>query len=389
MMPLANNLQQSPDAAMTVERYPLEVMLCEECYLSQLSVVVDPGVMFSNYNYRSSINQGYRDHCNRMAWDFKTKYNLHTSDKDFGSFIIDIAGNDGALLHEFTKVIPGIKHLNIDPARNLTAANEKLGVRQYTRFWNMETALSLEALGWPKADVITATNVFAHVDNVADFLEAAKITIKDTGVLVLEFPYLVDFIDKGEWDTVYFEHLSYWSITPLIGLCLSLGLHVNDVEKFDIHGGTVRVTISKGGTTSQAVVDMVNHEKTAGYLSMRPYRRYADAVNHAANSFKFGMASITGSVAAFAASAKGNTLLNYIGDNSRIEYIVDETPEKLHKYSPGTGIEVVPLVHLLAFPVDYLIILSWNFAPEIMSRCRAAGYTGSFIIPIPEWKIIE
>lgn len=375
-MPLANNLELTKDDAINAKRYPLKVMLCEDCSLSQLSVVVDPDLLFSNYFYRSSMSQGYKDHCRQMAIDLKEKYGFNDE-----SFIIDIAGNDGALLHEFEKVIKPFKSLNVDPAKNLVKANEELGVRQYSVFWGMDAAKHLERTFFPKADLITATNVFAHVDDIKSFLEAAKYALKPEGVIVLEFPYLIDFIEKGEFDTVYFEHLSYLSVSPLELLTFDCGLHISAITRHTIHGGSIRLEIKHGekiGFTDESLSEF-----------FVDYYSYSNKVKDCIASFKKGISELEGKVACFAASAKGNTLLNTVGESDKIEYIVDETPEKIGKFSPGTGLEIVPLVHLLAFPVDYLIILSWNFAEEIIAKCKAAGYKGKFITPIPTWQIVE
>jgi hypothetical protein len=236
-------------------------------------------------------------------------------------------------------------------------------------------------MGWPKADLITATNVFAHVDNIKEFLQAAKFALKDDGVIVLEFPYIIDFIEKGEFDTVYFEHLSYMSVSPLELLAFDCGLHIANITKHSIHGGTIRIELKHGTSTK------ISDESLSEFFI--DYKSYADKVAETVSAFRKGIAQLDGTVACFAASAKGNTLLNVVGETSRIEYIVDETPEKVGKYSPGTGLEIVPLIHLLAFPVDYIIILSWNFADEIIAKCKTVGYTGKFIIPIPTWQIVE
>lgn len=375
-MPLANNLENTKQAAINAERFPLKVLLCQDCNLSQLSVVIDPDLLFSNYVYRSSMSQGYKDHCKQMAIDLKQRYNLN--DK---SFIVDIAGNDGALLYEFGKIIKPWKSLNIDPAKNLVEANQLLGVRQYTVFWDMEAAKFLQNNHYGKADLITATNVFAHVDDIRGFLTAAKFALKPEGVIVLEFPYILDFIEKGEFDTVYFEHLSYMSVSPIELLAMDIGLQITHISKHKIHGGTIRIELQHGQTLNIAKESL--HEFYIDYLS------YNDKVQDCINSFVKGLSAINGSVACFAASAKGNTLLNLVGDLDKIKYIVDETPEKIGKFSPGTGLEIVPFVHLLVYPVDYLIILSWNFADEIISKCRKAGYKGQFIIPIPTWEILK
>lgn len=385
---MANNIQDSKAKAEYVDRFPLSVLFCSNCGLSQLSIIVDPVVLFTNYVYRSGINNGYVNHCRQMAKELQVKHVL-----DKSSVIYDIAGNDGTLLKQFSEVIGCHQVVNIDPAKNLWQTCEKEnGVRMYCFFWGTDTAKMMLQHNNSLADVITATNVFAHVHDVKDFIIAAELMLKPNGILVLEFPYLIDFIEKKEFDTVYFEHLSYFSITPLMWLVTDCGMKIVSVSKQDIHGGTVRVTIAKQWAdipVEQSVDDFVMQEEAQGFISLSKYADFSDTVSSTVAKFRDGLSSLPGTVAAFAASAKGNTLLNCVGDCSPIQYIVDETPEKIGKFAPGVGIEIVPLVHLLAFPVDYLVILSWNFADEIMSKCRAAGYTGKFIIPIPEWRIIS
>jgi SAM-dependent methyltransferase len=393
MMPLANNLADTKEAAINAERYPLQVMFCNDCSLSQLSVIIDPTVLFSNYTYRSGMSKGYRDHCKEMAETLQEQYGFNDR-----SFMIDIAGNDGTLISEFQKVITGIHALNVDPASNMIEINKAAGVRQYTKFWSMMTALELKSIGWEGFDLITATNVFAHVHDVKDFILGCKHSLNPDGVLVLEFPYLIDFIEKGEWDTVYFEHLSYWSITPLFKMLLELDMKIINVTKHDIHGGTVRVEIARMEANYVVNINVHNYlamEANEGYCTVGAYKGFQRVVQEASAEFLFSIMNLypgkvvyPGNVAAFAASAKGNTLLNCTQSYGSIRYIVDETPEKIGKFSPGTGIEIVPLAHLINNPVDYLIILSWNFADEIMSKCRAAGYKGALVIPIPTWKIV-
>ena len=376
MMPLSNNLLEAADSH--AERYPLKVLFCEDCGLSQLSVVIDPEVLFSNYVYRSSINQGYVDHCREMAYDLQDKYKLTEQ-----SLVIDIAGNDGALLQQFEEVI-GCRVLNVDPAKNLAKICLEKRIPMITQFWDKEIA------GWVvnnhgHADLITATNVFAHVDDVRGFLEAASNALKPEGVLVLEFPYLIDFIEGKEFDTIYFEHLSYFSIRPLAVLCKELGLNILNVQKQDIHGGSVRVTIGHG-IRDASVSEFIKTEREH-YSTIEPYLNFNKAVQETIKNFREKVLSLEGTVAGFAASAKGNILLNSAG--LHLSYIVDQTPEKIGKYSPGLGTKIVGMDELINNPPDYLIILSWNFADEIMNKCTEAGYEGKFIIPIPEFKIID
>lgn len=377
LMPLSNNLMSDP--LEVAPRYPLKVLLCEVCGLSQLSIVVDPETLFGNYVYRSSISQGYKDHCRVMAQTFKEKFNLSAA-----SFHIDIAGNDGALLLEFKRVL-GHVTLNIDPAKNLVKICEDQGIRVFNTFWGMPAAKHLLNTGWPLPDLITATNVFAHVDNVLEFLEAVKAVLAPEGVLVLEFPYLIDFIDRKEFDTIYFEHLSYFSILPLSYLCKKAGLHLVDVTHHEIHGGSVRCFImrNKDRSTGRAQA-YIQKEIDGGYVTISRYKSWAAEIAGVINEFSYMIGDLDGlKVWGFAASAKGNTLLNAAGVTvKQIPFIVDQTPEKLGKYSPGTGIPIIHMDALMVGRPDYLILLSWNFADEIIKKCQAAGYTGKFINPL-------
>lgn len=382
LMPLSNNLCSKPDEV--PERFPLKVLFCENCGLSQLSIVIDPETLFGHYVYRSSISQGYRDHCRLMAKDLQEKYNL-TAD----SFHIDIAGNDGALLQQFKQVIPGCKQLNVDPAANLRQVNEQQGIRMFNTFWGIGVAKHLTVTHWPKADLITATNVFAHVDDVREFLHACKDAMKDTGVLVLEFPYLIDFIENAEFDTIYFEHLSYFSIQPLEYLCEELGLFITNISKQEIHGGSVRVEIRKQVDELYDVDQWIFDEVNKGYTTINPYYQFAKKVRSIISIFRTNVQGLKAegkSIAAFGASAKGNTLLNCAGITSKeIDFIIDQTPEKIGKYSPGTGIKIT---NGMATIPDYIVILAWNFKDEIIEKVRSAGYTGKFILPLT-FEIIE
>ena len=383
-MPLANNNKSTRDESLNEARYPLQVLFCNDCGLSQLSVVVNPIVMFSNYDYRSAVNAGYVQHCKEMAKRLASKYNL-TND----SFHIDIAGNDGTLLKQFKNEI-GLGVLNIDPAENLTAIAELDGISSVTDFWSTDLVNSIEVL---RADLITATNVFAHVDNVNDFINAAKIALKPNGVLVLEFPYLVDFIEKMEFDTIYHEHLSYFSILPLMRLCESNEMKIICIEKFKIHGGSLRVEIAKENSNhyiDESVSTFVNNELNLGYNKIEKYLNWSKKVDEICLNFINNLIELKEfKVAAFAASAKGNSLLNYTKiTNKEIDFIIDETPEKIGKFYSGTGIQILNKSELLKNPPDYLIILAWNWSDVIIDKCKKLGYKGKFIIPLPNFQTI-
>jgi dTDP-4-dehydrorhamnose reductase/2-polyprenyl-3-methyl-5-hydroxy-6-metoxy-1,4-benzoquinol methylase len=386
LMPLANNLEFTSKRAKEINRFPLQVNFCENCFHSQLSVVVNPQKMFSYYTYRSSINGGYVKHCRKMAKNLQAKYGLTSA-----SFIVDIASNDGTLLKEFKEEI-GLKVLGVDPASNLASIAEANGVETINDFWNNDVAVDIVSKHG-KADVITATNVFAHVDNVCNFLLACKYAIAENGKIVIEFPYLVNFIENYEYDTIYFEHLSYFGISSLNHLCEQIGLQIVDVEKHSIHGGTVRVTISQNlqARPNDAVRYYLNYEKEEGFQDLKKYSSWASAVEQSIKTFAssvFELKKQGYKIAAFAASAKGNTLLNSAGLNSDIiNYIADETPEKIGKFSPGTGIPIVNKHEIEVNPPDYLIILSWNFKNEIIEKINKI-YKGKYIIPIPTFTII-
>ena len=389
MMPLANNLATSAAEAKAMQRYPMQVLYCRDCSLSQLSVVIDPRELFSKYAYRSSINRAYLDHCREMARSVRDSLSLRE-----GDLVVDIAGNDGALLSVFKDEL-GVRVVNVDPAENLAEIAEAAGVPTITSFWGPDVARKIVSeYGRPK--LITATNVFAHVDDVRDFVTAAKDCLDDDGVLMLEFPYGVDFIEHREFDTIYFEHLSYVLLRPTIRLADDLGMQVFDVRKQDIHGGSVRVFIGKPNAhdVRPSVEKFIAKEAADGYHDVAVYENWqkeitaliGDLVMQISNLKKNGA-----KIASFAASAKGNTLLNACRfDSSTIDYIVDDTPEKIGRFSPGTGIPIVDRTVLASDPPDYLAILAWNFADVIIdSTVNYSGKGGKYIIPIPAFRIIE
>lgn len=388
LMPLANNLEYTSLRAKQKERFPLQVMFCEHCGLSQLSVVIDPEVMFGYYTYRSSVNGGYVRHCRQMAKDLAYEYHL-----DETCNMVDIAGNDGTLLKEFRDEI-GLKVLNVDPATNLAAISEAQGIPTIADFWSHK--LVIDKIEPNSVDLITATNVFAHVDDIKGFLLAARYALSTEGILVIECPYIVDFIEKLEWDQTYFEHLSTMSVIPLVKLCQSLSLKVIDVSKQEIHGGTIRVTIAHEESilpVKESVLAFVNGEIEGGYDTIDKYHKFAKEASKTIAEFSSQILELKKQghrISGIAASAKGNSLLNAAGINTDlIDYIVDDTSEKISKFSPGTGIPILHISALTKKPCDYLVILSGNFKDDLMKRARLMGFTGRFILPLPKFTVIE
>jgi hypothetical protein len=241
--------------------------------------------------------------------------------------------------------------------------------------------------------LITATNVFAHVDDVRGFLAAARHCLHEQGALILEFPYAMDFIENREFDTIYFEHLSYVLIRPVARLAAAEGMQVFDVQKQDIHGGTARVFLGIEGAqeVKPSVAEFLGREERGGFHDLAIYKKWTGEIDALIDDLATQLKKLKSEgakIAAFAASAKGNTLLNACRlDTATIDYIVDDTPEKIGKFSPGTGIPIVDRSVLADEPPDYLVILAWNFAREIIGNTSAFG--GKFIIPIPAFEIVE
>jgi hypothetical protein len=387
-MPLSNNLELTEQLARDKERFPLEVMFCKNCGLSQLSVVIDPNELFSYYTYRSGINKGYVNHCKRMAEELTLRFGFNDS-----TYHIDIAGNDGTLLMEFRKVLHNDDHLfNVDPAANLREISEINRIFTISDFWNIGLATNTFK---GRADLITATNVFAHLDDINEFLQACKIAMKSEGIIVIENPYLIDFIDKMEFDTIYFEHLTYWSLIPMVRLCSYNGLKVISAEKQAIHGGSMRYIIANEGSLysiSPAIENLCKEERRREFDKYTVYKQWAVNVKDFIRDFKYNISDLKRQgklIIGFAASAKGNTLLNSAEiDTCIIDCIIDETPEKIGKYYPGVGIPIVDIGNIMKINPDYILILSWNFKEEIIEKVRALGYKKNFIIPIPRWEII-
>lgn len=385
LMPLPNNLEATAQLAKNKDKFPLQVVFCSECGLSQLSVVVDPNEMFSHYMYRSGINQGYINHCWQMAKSLQDKFGLNEN-----TFHIDIGGNDGTLLKVFRNVLHH-KLLNVDPASNLTANAEYGGVPCITDFWGEHVVEQIKE----KADLITATNIFAHLDNVGEFIRACKKALALEGVLVIENPYLIDFIENMEFDTVYHEHVTYWSIQPMMELCCDNDMKLIGVEKQTIHGGSMRYIIAheeSSHSRSQSVAQLSIEEREKGFDKIDNYVNWAKEIRIIIEELKTNLLELKEQgklIIAFAASAKGNTLLNCAKINTDIiSCIIDQTPEKIGKFSPGTGIPILGIETIMKVNPDYIVILSWNFKEEIIEKIKLLGYKGKFIIPIPKWQII-
>lgn len=384
-MPLVNSVLTKQDIK-NEKTYPLEVLLCPDCNLSQLSVVIDPSTLFRDYNYRSSISNSFKDHCENFSQD------LNKNLLNKGDLIVDIASNDGCLLRPFkTK---GNVVLGVDPAVNLAKIANESGIETIPEFWNQDLAKTiLEKYGPAKA--ITAFNVFAHVDDMHSFLEGANTLLAEEGYLIIEAPHLYNLIENNQFDTVYHEHLSYLLAKPIERMTRQHDLRLARIEKKNIHGGSLRYFIERKNrdTSNGSVKKIMGEEKKAGLYHNGAYlglKRQFEGVKNNLSTILTELKGFDKKISAFGASAKGNILLNSCGiDNKTIDYIFDDTLEKQGKFYPGVHIPIISRDTLLEKMPDYLLLLSWNFSDEMIAKTREYQEKGGkYLIPIPYLKII-
>ncbi len=388
-MPLVNSYVKSEQLHKDDQRFPLKIKFCNDCSLSQLSIVVNPEIMYKNYFYRSSVSKTFTNHCFDFAKQAVENFKLSQND-----LVVDIASNDGCALGEFKKF--GVKILGIDPAENLAKiANEK-GILTLPKFWNEETAKEvLEKYG--EASLINASNVFAHVHDLDSFLRGTNYLLKGSGVFTIEVPYMLNFVNKTEFDTTYHEHLSYFLVKPLTVLFKKHNLEIFNIEKFTIHGGSMRVYAKKEDNKAikinkDSIKWLLELEQDLGLHDIKTYLDFSKDVEKIKSDLSGLLIKLKQqgkTIAAYGASAKGTVLLNYCGvGKDLINYVVDDTPEKQGTYTPGQHIPIVNSSMLSKEKPDYLLLLAWNFAEELMNKTQdyqKAG--GKYIVPIPSVRI--
>ncbi len=386
-MPTSDGLIADPHPTRSDPRHPLQVGYCPECSLVQLLSTLSAEEMFNDgYLYYSSYSDELLRHSRENALELIARKELGPE-----SLVVEVASNDGYLLRNFVE--NGISVLGIDPAPNQAAAANDAGVRTINEFFGAALAQKLAAEG-NKADVVIANNVVAHVTDPNDLLRGFREILKPDGIVVVEFPYVRDLIDHGEFDTIYHEHLCYFSVTSAKRLFERNGLYLQDVRRLPIHGGSLRLFFSLEDAPSQAVRDILQEEAEIG-LNKRDYfeefgRRVAEFRQRARQLL--GELKKDGKrLAAYGAAAKGTILLNYIGVNdSTIDYVVDRNPHKQGKFMPGVRLRIDEPSRLLEDRPDYVIILPWNFKSEIISQqSDFLKNGGKFIVPIPNLEIVE
>lgn len=386
-MPLANSYIDPKNQDSEETAYRLAVAYCPKCHLVQLTHRVAPEDLFSNYLYFSSFSDAFLKHAEDMVESLTSQFALDTN-----SLVMEIGSNDGYLLQFFKQ--RNIPVLGIEPAKNVAKVANESGIPTMDVFFGPDAvAQIIKAKG--EADIIIGNNVLAHVPLINDFLLSVNNCLKPTGSAVFEFPYLKDLVDHTEFDTIYHEHVFYYSLTAIKILAERAGLELYDVSKQDIHGGSLRVFLQKERQhgLSSSVRKMLLEEEQYGITDKDLYSNFGEKVEKLKTKLvglltEFKQAGNT--IAAYGAAAKGNTLLNYIGiDNNMIDFVVDRSPHKQGFLLPGTRIPILPTDELLNRKPDYTMVLAWNFAEEIMEQqaeYRRRG--GRFILPIPEVKIV-
>ena len=382
--PLANGLLDANELALPEETFPLDVIFCRQCALVQITKDVPPAKLFSEYLYLSSYSDTMVAHARELARRLILEETL-----DAGSLVVEIASNDGYLLQNYVE--RAIPVLGVEPAANIARIAEGRKIPTVVNFFTSSLATSLDR----RADVVHAHNVLAHVPDPVDVLAGIAALLTDGGVAVIEVPYLRELVERCEFDTIYHEHLCYFSLTALVFLARRAGLEIHDVEQVAIHGGSLRLFLSRPGSRPRKseVESLASMERGLGMRSERYYSDFASRVVALRDELVGTLARLKSegaSIAAYGAAAKGATLLNYAGITAEtISFVVDRSPHKQGKLIPGARIPILEPDELLRRQPDYCLLLPWNFESEILeqqSAYRAAG--GKFIVPVPALRIV-
>jgi SAM-dependent methyltransferase len=386
--PLANALLEKDALSRAEPRFPLRVARCPNCSLVQITDRVPPEQLFSDYVYFSSYSDWMLAHAKALTAELHAKRDLGSE-----SLAIEIASNDGYLLQFYKQ--KGVPVLGIEPAANIAkvAQNER-GIPTRCEFFGEGLGQRLAAEGL-HADVIHAHNVFAHVPDPAGFLAGIRHALKPDGLAVIEFPYLRDFLEHVEFDTIYHEHVSYFSLTAVERMARSRGLEIIDARRTRIHGGSLQVYLAlPGQKASPSVSALLAEEQGWGVDSRATYDDFSRKVHTLKDELLTLLRDLKSQgkrIAAYGASAKGATLLNFCGiGGDYLDFVADRSPHKVGKFSPGTHLPILSADALMERRPDYALLLSWNFADEILAQQKPyRDKGGKFIIPIPEPHIVQ
>lgn len=383
--PLANNLVPQPPPDTADPRYPLRVMVCDACLLVQLEQTVDPTLLFGTYSYLSSVSTTWLAHAARFAAWATDRFALNAN-----NLVIEIGSNDGYLLREF--LARGIPCLGIEPAANVAEQARGQGVPTHTAFFGEQVACQLA-----RADLLVANNVLAHAPSLMDFVRGLALVLAPGGVLSIEVPHVLAMLRGEQFDTIYHEHVCYFSALALQRVLAAAGLSVFDIESLPTHGGSIRVLAQHVATGRHAVApsvaDVIAEERAAGLADPDRYAILGTASQRVAGGLRafLDQARAEGAtVAAYGAAAKGTMLLNAAGATPRdVQFVADANPLKQNHCMPGCRIPVVPPSCIQSARPDFLLILPWNIAPEIAEATRfIADWGGRHVVPSPRLRIL-
>jgi hypothetical protein len=386
---LVNDFLKPEEVADYKISLPLRVVLCTDCSLVQLADTVDPKILYSHYAYVTSTSKTMDTHLNKMMTHL-----LSTARLGSGSKVLEIASNTGVFLKKFKE--QGCEVLGIEPAGNIADVALATAIPTRKEFFNSANAKKLKA-EWGNADLILGRHVFAHIDDLRDLVAGlAEISHEET-LIAFEVPYVVDFFEHTEYDTIYHEHLSYISVRAVEALVKDSAFMLARVDHYPIHGGSIMFHLRHRSSKAKphaSVAQAVEKENEMRLDEPATWENFAQRVNHIRTELPALLRKLKSQgkrIIGYGASAKGNTLLNTCGITTKeLDYIIDNTPFKQNKIAPGSWVPVRPPEMLLNDQPDYALLLAWNFAPEIIKRETIFQKRGGrFIVPIPEPKIIE
>jgi SAM-dependent methyltransferase len=382
LQPLANNLLREEDLSRPEPKFPLRLAVCPACRMLQIVDLVPPVQLFSEYLYFSSFSDQLLRHAREAAQRYISEYSPGRE-----SFVVEIASNDGYCLQHFQAA--GIPCLGIEPAANIARVAQDKGIETLVEFFCDSLARRLAASG-RQASLILGNNVFAHVPDTNDFVSGLGALLRPDGRIILEFPYALDFLEKTEFDTIYHEHVFYFSLTAVRPLFERHNLEIFAVERLSIHGGSLRLFAGHRGAhaVQGSVGELLSEESAKGVDSPGLYEGFAGRVLDIKRSLGKMLRELKQqkkSIAAYGASAKGSTLLNYFGvGGETLDFVADRSTYKQGRLTPGTHLPIVSPDWLVDKAPDYTLLLTWNFAGEILQQQKAYREKGGkFIIPIP------
>ena len=386
--PLSNAYLRGDQLDLMEPFYPLTVFVCERCFLVQLPAVETPENIFSDYAYYSSYSESWLEHARRYCAAMRERLGLGAK-----SQVIEIASNDGYLLQYFAQA--GVPVLGIEPAANVAEVARTKGVETIVKFFGVGTGAELAAAG-RQADLLLGNNVLAHVPDINDFVAGLRVALKPNGTITMEFPHLMRLMIGNQFDTIYHEHFSYFSLLTVRKVFAAHGLTVFDIEELPTHGGSLRIYAAHAHVAEvrPSVAALEARELEFGLDRIDTYLRFAEQVRQTKRSllqFLIRVKEEGKRVVGYGAPAKGNTLLNYCGVRTDLlDFTVDRNPHKQGLFLPGTRIPIHAPEKIAETKPDYVLILPWNLREEIVGQMRQVReWGGRFVVPIPCVEVLE